>query len=485
MRRWLPLAEVFIGPSLVIAFLWFTTMNRIAFVESIAAFLLLSAAWWSYAHWRRAVFRGLPLFAAVTAMYWLYFGVALFYGDRRALDWKHPFRQVGEDAVTAAILMVLLGVFSLWLGMNSGLGRRAAPRRMPGLLPGMLTLRYLQALAVLGPVLEFTHLTFGGEGFRQVLIALQGTVSLAAFVILLRRVLLAGGTPSEKALLWGVAAVRMTYGISSGWLGTPLLEGMIYALVYLEVRRKLPVRALLLIVPYVLFFQPGKTDFRRIFWAGQTQATTFEKIEFWVEASLKKWEGTLDDPSGEQWRSMFTSVLMRTTLLTQAANVIEQTPAIVPYQYGRLYSYVVINWIPRFLWPDKPTMNEANQFYQVAYQVTSQRDLSSVSIAVGVLTEGYINFGWFGPPLVMFLVGVFLDFWNETFLTGKSMMAMGIGFAMLAQLLVVEYQMAQYISGILQHTVIAMAVFFPIVQWRRARLRPGYGRAMELAGAQQ
>ena len=76
---------------------------------------------------------------------------------------------------------------------------------------------------------------------------------------------------------------------------------------------------------------------------------------------------------------------------------------------------MVVTWIPRFLWPDKPSVNEANQFYQVAYGLTAEEELAGVSIAVGYLAESFINFGWFGVVGVMFTIGVFFDFYQKTF----------------------------------------------------------------------
>jgi len=37
-------------------------------------------------------------------------------------------------------------------------------------------------------------------------------------------------------------------------------------------------------------------------------------------------------------------------------------------------------------------------------RLTETEDLHAVSMAVGTLTESYISFGWWGPPMIMFLV---------------------------------------------------------------------------------
>ena len=142
--------------------------------------------------------------------------------------------------------------------------------------------------------------------------------------------------------------------------------------------------------------------------------------------------------------------------------VMQMTPVQVPYQNGRLYKYFAITLIPRAIWPDKPSFSGANQFYQVAYGITSRRDLSKTSMAVGTLAESYINFGCFGPPLVMFVIGLLLNIIRHYFLDaeqGEFLRCLGI--ALLPTLLTIESQAAQYLSGIVQAVLLTIVVFMP------------------------
>ena len=481
----LPPPQVWLAPAGITLLLWLTSANPVSVLQSIAAFLLLLFPWWSYHYWRQTGFRGLPLFSAVTATYWLYFSMQLFWGDRQALDWRHR-RLVGNAAITEAMLLVVFGVVFLWLGVRSTVGRRVSPRRFPEISMTPVTLLYIQAVALAGTlVARYENVAMiGGEGGRQIVYIFEGTASLAAVLILLRRALDGKAGRIEKAVLLVILGVRVVLGVSSGWVGSVGALVMTCALVYLHKHRKIPIVLLACLLPYVLFFQAGKQEFRKTFWHNQVQAGPIEKVEFWVDASIKAWQDALADPSGRQLGFLLSSSLSRTSLLIQAANVLEQTPDIVPYQYGRLYSYMAVALVPRLFWPDKPSMNRANQFYQVAYGITREQDLDSVSIAVGTLTEGYINFGWFGTALVMFLIGVLLDFWNETFLSGNgTVLAAGIGIALLPQLLAVETQMAQYASGFVQHVLLTIVVFFPVMRWRGVALKPVRDGAFGMAGA--
>jgi hypothetical protein len=117
-------------------------------------------------------------------------------------------------------------------------------------------------------------------------------------------------------------------------------------------------------------------------------------------------------------------------------------------------------------------MSDANQFYQLAYGLTTEKGLDRLSMSVGVLAEGYINFGWPGSLAVMFLVGILFDFWNETFLRRRDqVLAIGIGIALLPQLLIVESQMAQYVSGLIQHIILTILVLAPIIKWGSISVR--------------
>src|SRR5262249_49541712 len=125
------------------------------------------------------------------------------------------------------------------------------------------------------------------------------------------------------------------------------------------------------------------------------------------------------------------------------------------------------------LWRDKPSVNEANRFYQVAYGMTIERELDNTSIAVGALAEGFINFGWTGTIAVMFCIGIFLGVYEQTFgLTPSSLLFRAVGLALVPGLLAVESQLAQYLSGMVQQTALTIAVFLPVTTRRGIRRQP-------------
>jgi hypothetical protein len=232
------------------------------------------------------------------------------------------------------------------------------------------------------------------------------------------------------------------------------------------------------VVLFTLFFQVGKEDFRKTYWQAQGQVKAeeqdsgggLERVTFWAQTSLDKWQEALTDPGGGAFREAINQSIARVALLPQTANVIEQTPSVVPYQNGWLYSYMVVSFIPRFIWPEKPSVSEANRFYQVAYGLTAEEELNSTTISAGLLAEGFINFGWVGVVGIMFAVGIFFDFYQRTFLAESAGVLMnGIGLILLPGFLAIEAQMALYLSGIIQQVAVLIVVMLPVVRILRPR----------------
>ena len=134
-----------------------------------------------------------------------------------------------------------------------------------------------------------------------------------------------------------------------------------------------------------------------------------EKAQFWIESSAAHLSGFMRPSGSQSFRDLFGAPLLtRSSLASEAATIYEKTPLCVPYQYGATYRYLLITWIPRVLWPDKPSVSDSNRFYQVSYGVTQEENLDHVAIGAGLIPEAYMNFGWLGVPVVMFLGGVVL-----------------------------------------------------------------------------
>lgn len=466
-------------PIVTTSLLYLARFNEVSPAQTVLAFVLLFLPWQAYMNWRREGREELPVFAMLAFMYWLYYAVPLFLEDHIFPTIYEPVGHIlGESTITLALLMALIGVCCLWLGMRSGVARVMVPRVHLSLEVTHSKLNYVRAVLIIGSLLNLSDLSLrlAGDGGRQLVGIIVSVIPILAFAILFRNFIRGHSNFFDKLLILGFLIVRLLGGLSSGWLGVSASILAICGAIYLMELRRVPRGALIFVVLFTLFFQVGKDDFRKTYWqggeVGLEQGDRVQRVAFWVQNSFDKWNEALSDSSGDALRRVLNPSVSRVSLLNQSANVVELTPSVVPYQYGWLYSYLAITWIPRFVWPDKPSVNEANQYYQVAYGLSTEDDLARVSISVGLLTEGFINFGWPGVMGIMFLAGIFFDFYQRTFLSKTSGALMtGIGVILLPQFLAVESQVAQYVGGIMQQVVVTLIVMLPIIQIQGLRLR--------------
>jgi len=468
-------------PLATTSLLYLARLNEVSLVQFLIAFVLLVLPWQAYMNWRRGGRETLPIFAMLAFMYWLYYAVPLFLEDPVFSTIYEPVgHELTQSTITLALLMALTGVCALWLGIRSGIARLIVPRTQLSLELTHSKLNYVRAVLIVGSLLSLsdTPTQLAGEGGRQLVSIMVSVIPNLAFAILCRNFIRGQSNVLDKLLIFGFLIVRLMGGLSSGWLGVSAAILVICGAIYLMERRRVPRWALVFVVLFTLFFQVGKDEFRKTYWqAGeigvqQEQGGRVERVTFWAQNSFDKWNEALSDSSGEAFRRALNPSVSRVSLLNQTANVVELTPSVVPYQYGSLYSYMFVTWIPRFVWPDKPSVSEANQYYQVAYGLTSEDDLGRVSISVGLLTEGFMNFGWAGVVGIMFLAGIFFDFYQRAFLSKTSGALMtGIGVILLPQFLAVESQMAQYVGGILQQVLVTLVVMLPIIRIQGLRSR--------------
>jgi hypothetical protein len=480
-----------IGVPLIATFLlYLVRLNDVSVLQFFLAFGLLLLPWQDYRRWRVGGRPALPVFAMLAFMYALYYAIPLFLEDHVFSTIYEPIgHELTSDTITLALLMALLGVCSLWLGMRAGIARLVVPKARLSLELTQPKLNYVRAVLIVGSLLSLsdTPSQLAGEGGRQLVSIMVSVIPILAFAILFRNFIRGQSSVLDKVLIFGFLFVRLVGGLSSGWLGVSASILVICGSIYLMEIRRVPRWAMVFVVLFTLFFQVGKDDFRKTYWqdgsAQAEQGGRVERVTFWAQNSFDKWNEALNDSSGEAFRRALNPSVSRISLLNQSANVVDLTPSSVPYQYGLLYSYMFVTWIPRVVWPDKPSMSEANQYYQIAYGLSSEDDLGKVSISVGLLTEGFINFGWAGVVGIMFLAGVFFDFYEKTFLAKSSGALMtAIGVILLPQFLSVESQLAQYIGGILQEVGVTLLVMLPIIRVQGLRSRR-FGRSATLTSS--
>lgn len=442
-------AYVFV-PVVVLFLLNIGSINSITVEINILSLIITTIAWWSFLGWLQHR-EGLPIFSLVAAMHWLYFVMPAYWVDLRIPVWYSASLYASSEGISQVLVMVIVGLVFLAVGYRTTVNQ---PLRFPQWSKG-LPLNYLRFLLLAGIVLSFfPDLAFiFGEAGRQLIYTFQGTVPTLSYAILLMNYLRGGAFIVDRLLIVIYLISFFFIGLSSGWLGSILGLFVVTLMCFWVTQRSFP---WIFLIPAVLLFivlQPAKGIFRGEFWYGDRSGfNVVERIEFWLNAVQVAWDGTSDNYDVLQ-RNLSAS-LSRVSLLTQAVNVLEKTPDIVPFQNGNTYSFAILGLIPRFVWPDKPSGNDANRFYQVAYGITPEDRLHTVSIAIGFMTEGYVNFGWLGVVFACFVVGVVIGLVQSVFLkSAASYISIGLGVTLIELILKIETQLGLYLIAIVMTIV--------------------------------
>jgi hypothetical protein len=458
-------------PLIVTAVLWATSLYEVSLPQVIAAFILSWIPWAAYREWVRGTRETIPLFALISAVYWLAYAVPLFWLKHgiHLVTGKH---QISENAITQSLYLVVFGLGALKIGMAAAGRLHLLKSYKLDIHPNPGRWHYLRLVLLAAALLKIAvPFDILGGGGRQFLAIVETIVPSIAFVILLRYYLRGKAIPIDKVLLAGYAGMALVAGISSGWLGSFVGVAIMATAVHVYERRKFPLVLIMIGIPIVLFLQPGKEKFRQQYWRAGASESYVERFNFWMDSSWSAWGKPLLNADEEQARNLASETLGRLSLLQQTANVIESTPERVPYQNGRLYSYMFVTFVPRLFWPDKPSVNDSNRWYQVTYRLTTLDNLNGVSIAVGYLPESYINFGWVGPPALMFCLGIVLGLFDRIFLRPSSgLLLNSIGVSLLPGLLIVDAQLAQYIAGVGQQVAVGLIALAPMFDLRRNEL---------------
>ena len=89
-------------------------------------------------------------------------------------------------------------------------------------------------------------------------------------------------------------------------------------------------------------------------------------------------------------------------IYSEMAIIVQAFPDLIPYEHGRSLVPLVLGWVPRVVWPDKPYPFAIHMNFLKGESLENR----SASIAVGLPGEGYGNFGIFGVFLWAALVGL-------------------------------------------------------------------------------
>ena len=200
----------------------------------------------------------------------------------------------------------------------------------------------------------------------------------------------------------------------------------IYFVIYFNVKRKIPVVTILLFIIFFFTLHLHKNDLRKNL-IKITNDHPFErsKVIFNLYSNKINFEKDKDIILEDiYFESTFTEESKRKELnywrlahsFSSLVILIEKTPSEIDYLNGETYKILYAKFIPRILWPSKPNDDLANKIGR-KYKVLSKNDFTT-SWNLPILNEAYINYGFLGVTLIMFILGflvrLFTNFFSVT-----------------------------------------------------------------------
>jgi hypothetical protein len=368
----------------------------------------------------------LPAIPILCLAYAMQFAVPFFTRDSTIELANTEVRNLGDSDVIAALLMSIVGVCALQAGyywFRQSEFRKAAPVAELHLNKSKAVL-YCVLVGIFVPLL-FTFKGIIPEEFQQPLSSILRLLENQVLVVIgVVGWIVYGRKDSKWYTIWlyGLVGLTAARGISTGMLEEALVPiGVLFFVKWLYTRR-IAVTPILATIVLVLFLSPVKSDYREKVWYGGAPETAEmsapEKVVFWLQQATEYWSDTL---AGNRDLSEATSSATgRADFIHQVAHIHAMTPSVIPYQYGGTYSYFLVAFIPRVLWPDKPTAGNANGFYAVTYGITTEEGAKTTTFGVSLLGEAFINFGWYGVVLIMLLQGIIISVLEHIFGGSRS-----------------------------------------------------------------
>jgi hypothetical protein len=223
---------------------------------------------------------------------------------------------------------------------------------------------------------------------------------------------------------------------------------------YVAGSKRIPWVVVALVFAVFAVLHTGKTRMREKYWEQAYPAPTFTQLPAyfseWVDYGLQPTSGG---------KTVSQKMLERTSLMHILCLIVDCTPRRQDYLYGKTYSYVLPQLIPRFFWPDKPRSHIATYELSIYYGLQDEQATSSTTIAFGLLAEAYANFGLIGG----ILLGVFWGFWLKKLQIWSTFSPM-FSFAGLLMVLLTawsfnaELTMAAWVSSLEQAVLVVLGL---------------------------
>jgi hypothetical protein len=224
------------------------------------------------------------------------------------------------------------------------------------------------------------------------------------------------------------------------------------AMAYYEVKRKLPLKSILVIVLiFVFIIFPMYNTFRQV----NRNLDMTRRVDRTVEMA-RTWD------SGKYMDASVFAFLKRIGIVTSVAAILSDTGRWVDYRYGEtLILAPIAVLIPRFLWPSKPNISTGGEFAET-FRLRRAMDRET-EVAPSMVGDFYWNFAVPGVVFGMCLLGMGYRWYYQRYGAGAGFdpIRKSIYATLLPSVLGFEANVAIVVGGVIK-VLIILIVFLVI-----------------------
>jgi hypothetical protein len=218
--------------------------------------------------------------------------------------------------------------------------------------------------------------------------------------------------------------------------------------------RRIPWRIALASILVFSFLHAGKAQMRSHYWTDENEDPLLQPLSYpeffadWMKTSFE------EIFSREYTEERGGSLLERASLIHVLLFVQTMTPDAVPYLDGETYAIVPGLLIPRIFYEEKVASHEGTYLLNIHYGFQSREDTAKTTLAFGLVSEAFANFGYLGMAGLGVVLGTFYGL-VERLARGSPALSFRFLFAVIvaSYAMQFEYTAGVYVAGLFQSTI--------------------------------
>lgn len=302
-----------------------------------------------------------------------------------------------------------------------------------------------------------TFTTVVPPSFEGVLRAVFFGIGLICTFITSRRLGADELSSAERSFFYAMLLVQCLATMATLFLVGAISTLVLAVIGFVSSSRRLPVLISVATLVLLAILHNGKAAMREIYWdrESRTIPTVTQLPDFfiqWVKAGLKP-------ASDANEKKLGAKLVDRTSLLQMMCLTTSLSPSNQPFLFGETYKDIPAQFIPRFLWANKPLGHVSTSKLSVYYGLQSEEDTANTTIGFGLLAEAYANFGFFGIAGIGLFFGFFIK--KAQCWSAESPMLSGGGLLiviLLAWSFQTEFTLSMWLASFYQASIAVLVV---------------------------